>query len=142
MIWLFLKNSLEGNSCTTTQPVYSDGIAFNGIICRKPNYLKVNQLGNVGVSDEHLMQQTADETLHLPQIAEQTSLWLSSLHAPLGCRPQASLFRFPWHGSPNAPQQAVCGGPQLLLFGVWQAHLQQDLDCCAVLELNKSKNLQ
>lgn len=34
------------------------------------SYLKVHQLGNVGISNEHLMQQTADETLHLPQIAE------------------------------------------------------------------------
>lgn len=104
-------------------------------------YLKVDQLGNVGVGDEHLMQQTTDETLHLPQITEQTSLWLRSLHAPLGCRPQASLFQFPWHGAPNAPQQAVCGGPQLLLFRGWQAHLQKNLHCCAVLQLDKNKDL-
>lgn len=96
-------------------------------------YLKVDQLGNVGVSDEHLMQQTADETLHLPQVTEQACLWLSVLHAPPGSGPQASLFRFPWHGAPNATQQALCVGPQLLLFGGWQAHLQEELDCCAVL---------
>lgn len=102
-------------------------------------YLKVDQLGNVGVSNEHLMQQTTDETLHLPQVTEQASLWLGVLPAPPGSLPQASLFRFPWQGAPNAPQQALCVGPQLLLFGGWQTHLQENLDCCAVLVLNRNR---
>lgn len=101
-------------------------------------YLKVDQLGNIGVGDEHLMQQTTDETLHLPQVTEQASLWLSILHAPPGSRPQASLFRFPWHWAPNAPQQALCVGPQLLLFGGWQTHLQENLDSCTILGLNRN----
>lgn len=102
-------------------------------------YLKVNQLGNVGVSDEHLMQQTTYETLHLPQVTEQASLWLSVLHTPSGSLPQASLLRYPWHRAPNALQQALCSGLQLLLFGGWQTHLQENLDCCAVLKLNRNR---
>lgn len=55
-------------------------------------YLKVDQLGNVRVGNEHLMQQTTDETLHLPQVTEQSSLWLGVFHTPSGSRPQAALF--------------------------------------------------
>lgn len=101
-------------------------------------YLKVDQLGDVGVGDEHLMQQTTDETLHLPQVAEQASFCVSIAHAPPGSWPQASLFRFPWHGAPDATQQALRVGPQLLLFSGWQTHLQENLDSCAILRLNRN----
>lgn len=76
----------------------------------------MNQLGNVGVSDEHLMKKTTDEALHLPQVTEQTSLWLSVLHASAASRHQAPLFHFPWHGPSNAFQQALCVSPQQLLL--------------------------
>lgn len=56
------------------------------------SYLKVHQLGNVGISDEHLMQQTADETLHLPQIAEQAPFHLRILYVSAASQFQAALF--------------------------------------------------
>lgn len=97
-------------------------------------YLKVHQLGDVGVCDEHLMDEAADETLDFSQVTQQASLWLHRFHigAPLLHPPR---FGFPRPGGPAAPQRAVCVGPQQLLFGGWQANLQEDLDCCTVLQL-------
>lgn len=97
-------------------------------------YLKVHQLGNIGVCNEHLMDEAADETLDFSQVTQQASLRLHRFHldAPLL---HPSLFRFPRPGRPDAPLRAVCVGPKQLLLCRWQANLQEDLDRCTVLQL-------
>lgn len=95
----------------------------------------MHQLGNVGVCDEHLMDETADETLDFSQVTQQASLWLQRLHLDAFLL-HPSLFGLPRPGSPAAPQRAVCVGPKQLLLCCWQANLQENLDCCTVLQLD------
>lgn len=99
-------------------------------------YLEVHQLGDVGVCDEHLMDEAADETLDFSQVAQQASLRLHRLRldAPLLHPP---LLPFARPRSPDTPQRAVHVGAQQLLLCGRQADLQQDLDCCAVLPLEQ-----
>lgn len=79
LILSYYNNPLHGSNCRfagykhNISSVHSD---LAPSLC----YLKVHQLGNVGVCNEHLMQQTTDEALHLSQVTEQASLWLDSFH--------------------------------------------------------------
>lgn len=55
---------------------------------RKHTHLKVNEFGEIGICDEHLVKTRADQTLHFPEVTQQLGiflktktekLWLSSL---------------------------------------------------------------
>lgn len=86
--------------------------------------LEMHELDDVGVSNVHLVQQAADEALHLAQVAQQTLLLLLLLLLLSTLRARGAL---------HIPQQFLSAAALAFLFFCRQADLQKDLHSSTVL---------
>lgn len=90
--------------------------------------LEMHEFDDVGVSNVHLVQQAADEALHLPQVAQQTLLLLLFLFLLF------FLLCALWAlGALHIPQQSMGTAALALLLFCRQANLQKDLHSSTVL---------